>query len=220
MVVLLNYSGHAAGAVVFDGGNPNGLVAGPIVTFTLADDFVLSATATVTGSEFWTLNRPASRWNGEFSWFVIIDEGLGPASTPFLTGDGDNATAIATGRTFGPVDDLKDEFYWSFRFPEPILLQARTVYWLGITIEEDAVGVGPQGIFWEAADSAFGASVRRADYIHSTNSFINWTELTPARSAAFRLDGSPIPEPCTLIIWSLLGALAFTVGWWPRRRAA
>ncbi len=29
-----------------------------------------------------------------------------------------------------------------------------------------------------------------------------------------------IPEPSTLIIWSLLGALALTVGWWRRRRAA
>jgi len=29
-----------------------------------------------------------------------------------------------------------------------------------------------------------------------------------------------IPEPSTLIIWSLLGTLAITVGWWRRRRAA
>lgn len=31
---------------------------------------------------------------------------------------------------------------------------------------------------------------------------------------------SPIPEPSTLIIWSLLGGLGFTVGWRRRRRAA
>ena len=27
-----------------------------------------------------------------------------------------------------------------------------------------------------------------------------------------------IPEPSTLIIWSLLGTLGITVGWWRRRR--
>ena len=29
-----------------------------------------------------------------------------------------------------------------------------------------------------------------------------------------------IPEPTSLIIWSLLGALGITIGWWRRRRAA
>jgi mannitol-specific phosphotransferase system IIBC component len=29
-----------------------------------------------------------------------------------------------------------------------------------------------------------------------------------------------IPEPSTFIIWSLLGALGITVGWWRRRRSA
>ena len=32
--------------------------------------------------------------------------------------------------------------------------------------------------------------------------------------------GGVIPEPTSLIVWSLLGALALTVGWWRRRRAA
>jgi len=30
----------------------------------------------------------------------------------------------------------------------------------------------------------------------------------------------PVPEPATLIIWSLLGGLAVTIGWRCRRRAA
>ena len=31
---------------------------------------------------------------------------------------------------------------------------------------------------------------------------------------------SAIPEPSTLIIWSLLGAIGITIGWWSRRRKA
>ena len=29
-----------------------------------------------------------------------------------------------------------------------------------------------------------------------------------------------IPEPTALIIWSLLGSLGITIGWWRRKRAA
>jgi probable HAF family extracellular repeat protein len=29
---------------------------------------------------------------------------------------------------------------------------------------------------------------------------------------------NPVPEPSTLIIWSLLGALGIGVGWWRRKR--
>ena len=31
---------------------------------------------------------------------------------------------------------------------------------------------------------------------------------------------STIPEPNTLVIWSLLGTLAIGLGWWRRRKAA
>jgi MYXO-CTERM domain-containing protein len=34
------------------------------------------------------------------------------------------------------------------------------------------------------------------------------------------LRASVVPEPSTLIIWSLLGALGIAVGWWRRRRRA
>jgi hypothetical protein len=38
--------------------------------------------------------------------------------------------------------------------------------------------------------------------------------------ADFLLEGNVVPEPSTLAIWSLLGALGITVGWWRRRRRA
>ncbi len=33
-------------------------------------------------------------------------------------------------------------------------------------------------------------------------------------------DVSAVPEPATLVIWSLLGALGVSIGWWRRRKAA
>jgi hypothetical protein len=38
--------------------------------------------------------------------------------------------------------------------------------------------------------------------------------------ATLTLDVAPIPEPSTLIIWSLLGSLGIGFGWWRRRKAA
>ena len=47
------------------------------------------------------------------------------------------------------------------------------------------------------------------------------TEPHPIRGSfqgAFYYQENVIPEPSTLIVWSLLGALGVTVGWWRRRR--
>jgi hypothetical protein len=33
------------------------------------------------------------------------------------------------------------------------------------------------------------------------------------------LRAEAVPEPCTIVIWSLLGALGITFGWWRRRKA-
>jgi hypothetical protein len=35
-----------------------------------------------------------------------------------------------------------------------------------------------------------------------------------------RLTTGVIPEPASLVVWSLLGALGIGVAWWRRRRAA
>ena len=36
----------------------------------------------------------------------------------------------------------------------------------------------------------------------------------------FTYGSSPVPEPATIIVWSLLGGLCLSIGWWRRRRAA
>ena len=45
----------------------------------------------------------------------------------------------------------------------------------------------------------------------------NYQIVTPAQTV---VTSRVIPEPSTLAIWSLLGALSITVGWWRRRRKA
>lgn len=56
----------------------------------------------------------------------------------------------------------------------------------------------------------------------SVNGFILWTGYNHYADAyADEVTiASPIPEPSTLIIWSLLGALGTGVGWWRKRRGA
>ncbi len=38
-------------------------------------------------------------------------------------------------------------------------------------------------------------------------------------SSGYTIAEAPVPEPTTLIVWSLLGVLGITIGWWRRRNA-
>ncbi len=57
----------------------------------------------------------------------------------------------------------------------------------------------------------------------SLNGGKTWTPSegnVPYQGDLLQMSGSNIPEPATLVIWSLLGALAAGIGWWRRRKAA
>jgi len=63
------------------------------------------------------------------------------------------------------------------------------------------------------------------DYLHFDNARGGeWNDCSdyPGYVPGFYVEfgGGVIPEPSTLIVWSLLGALGITVGWWRRRRKA
>ena len=47
-----------------------------------------------------------------------------------------------------------------------------------------------------------------------------WRVHDNSDRSAFRVTGREIPEPSTIVVLSQLGALAISVAWWRRRRAA
>jgi hypothetical protein len=71
-------------------------------------------------------------------------------------------------------------------------------------------GVGSGPSFWTAISVTAGDTVDfvvgdNGYYIHDTTG-VNATIASPS-----------VPEPATIIIWSLLGTLAISIGWWRRK---
>ena len=60
----------------------------------------------------------------------------------------------------------------------------------------------------------FAGVTVRGDYLVTVS---DWDTTGLDNVAIVAVDA--IPEPTTLIIWSLLGTLAIAVGWWRRRKA-
>jgi hypothetical protein len=94
-------------------------------------------------------------------------------------------------------------------FATPLSLSADTVYWIGMSgttsdiTQADLAEIPPGG-----------------DGRMELCSGTTLDESYPFGDMAFRLEGNSVPEPSTLIIWSLLGGLAIGLGWWRKRKAA
>ena len=65
-------------------------------------------------------------------------------------------------------------------------------------------------------DYAKGVAVDNLGHVYVTGEGINNNPISGFLVSVT----TPIPEPSTFIIWSLLGALGITCGWWRQRRAA
>jgi hypothetical protein len=64
-------------------------------------------------------------------------------------------------------------------------------------------------------DVSFPATAYLVEGVKIYTQIDGWEEID-----AVKLTGTPaVPEPTTLIIWSLLGTLGVTIGWWRRRKA-
>ena len=81
-------------------------------------------------------------------------------------------------------------------------------------------GVGPfaamafdssSGVLYAGNDSAFFS----VDPTTGTPTYIR-NGVGPFAAMAF--GQAPVPEPTALIVWSLLGTLVITAGWWRRRK--
>ncbi len=66
----------------------------------------------------------------------------------------------------------------------------------------------------------FGVAAADGSATVPLNEPLNANSALIGENGAIKFESSPIPEPTALIVWSLLGALGVTIGWWRRRRAA
>lgn len=109
-----------------------------------------------------------------------------------------------------------------------------------------AEGINDSGVVVGTSYTADGSLHHRLFVWDSTNGMQDANNLLDSSSAGWTLYGcrdinnlgqivgwgtnpsgqihgvllTPIPEPTTIIIWSLLGILGITIGWWRRKRAA
>ena len=65
-------------------------------------------------------------------------------------------------------------------------------------------------------DGQLVATIIKTDYDNNKMALC----YDPKFDSTLELSGSPIPEPSTLVIWSLLGASVAGLAWWRRRKAA
>jgi hypothetical protein len=165
-------------------------VTGPI----LADDFIPAVTGSVVEIEWWGTFVRNTDWEITFH-----NDAAGlPDSTPphyisqhFVTA----APTLVSGERYA--------YYTSVWFPEDVLVNAGTSYWLSIASFEAnwfwslAAGsptVGSEQYF--AAESIGGTP----DYIPGPHDG-PWYQTDPAENYAFRISVEPVPEPATMLLF-------------------
>jgi hypothetical protein len=108
-----------------------------------------------------------------------------------------------------------------FLAPTPVLQTAYMIIWSGPVFTLDP------GDNTLSLGDIFGFDnpnqPENVQWIDSNGDRADWSQVVAGGLGVY--DGGPVhapyvPEPSTIIIWSLLGGLAITVGWWRRRKAA
>jgi len=82
----------------------------------------------------------------------------------------------------------------------------------GLVFDDFVVGLGDTSHYRGAVTLSAGQVVDFVVANRNDTGNRDWTQLDASIT--------PIPEPSTLIIWSLLGALGMAAGWWRRRKRA
>lgn len=202
---LVLVAGQARAGIVFDQGSPTGGL-GHAISFRpdsdrprLADDFLLSVDAYITGLTFWTLE--SGLWNGTLQYYLYADEGGLPSLTAFATGSAANVSREVTG-TF----TIGTQYRNSFEFESAVHLDANTVYWLGLFMESESPS---DAIFWETTSQGFGSKVVRSEFSAGVPVW-NPIGIDGVDQMAFQISGvevTAVPEPSTLAL-CLAGAVA------------
>jgi hypothetical protein len=154
-------------------------------------------------------------------WYDIVDPGANGSWTNA------ESKAVALGGHLVTINDAAEEAWLRTTFG------SGTRYWIGFTDEAvEGTWVWASGepvtyTHWnqgEPNDWGNGEDYALMNWDTGTGAWNDWDYLTdydhPIDGIAESIREPSVPEPATIIVWSLLAALGITIGWWRRRKAA
>ncbi len=174
-LLLLPAEGARSG-VIYDNGAPSERGGIEVTIRVLAEDVVLEEDATVTGVRLWA-TEDLGAWSGTIEYFFFESDGIVPTENAFASGIAQDIEVVGAG----------DSDRYTFGLEAPVALQAGTVYWLGLHMDDDFQEETSCCVFWTqlAEGAEVGSGAATADF----GFFGNWG-ITPSHHA-FQL----LPEP-------------------------
>jgi PEP-CTERM motif len=208
-LVLFSALGNTLGAVtlLFNNGGPNQVSADSLSDLLVAEDFTLSAAATLTSFQFWDVEG-AGQYVGSISWFVYTNSG-GLPGVVVAQGSASSAgqiTRTSTGLTccFG-FNEFLDDINMTASLSGGSLSLASGTYWLGLHNGPTSDSTF-RDFYWET--TANNATIR-GQYQDLTIASPPW--ISTLQEHAFNISGNlAVPEPGTLSMFGagLIGILA------------
>jgi len=214
MMAALLYVGQADAVIVYDNGDPDG-ANGLSDIFSVeigidrevADDFSLTEPVIVQDFQYsiiWnTLEADVAR---SHRVRFYDDAGGVPAVTPFSDQTITSWSSATGGTYFG-----RTEIIYTADLNTGVPLDPGTTYWVSMQPE------GPENAFWLTTTQKGGAVY--VDYPDA--GFPKWTPgidvFGEDYDVSFKLTGTIVPEPSTLLVWSLLAALGIGAAWSRRK---
>ena len=180
MVALALFAAQLSFAVpVYDNGLPDQLSGTQMSESFVAEDFSLTASATISSFRFWSIQSAPADYLGSVYWAVYSNVGGAPGAVLF----GNTAvatTAIATGNStgFGYAEYVFDVDVADFTI-------GAGSYWLGLHNGPSA-SVDASEMLWSTTASMIGSE---SQYFDSTFAWVG-----AGTHLAFVLDGSVVPE--------------------------
>ena len=159
-------------ALLYDNGSPNQADGNEMTAWIQAEDFNLTAGATITGVRFWDFTYGGSGYNGSITWQIYSDSN-GQPGTVLASGNTAAVTRTPTGVNtyFGP--EMQDDFsvgsvnlnpgtYWVGLHNGPLTHDSRDeLYWETTDINsttagnEDAAPFGDKSWYNNGQEHAF-----------------------------------------------------------------